>query len=115
MIHVFVKGKDDFGKKKINDLESKFSHFNRKSQVFDIHIYYYPNTPSIGIYQVIKVNGDDHLYSGTMKNLMGKKDIFRFIQVLKDEGLVEFVESIEKIVYYLQSTYNPELLIEAKI
>jgi hypothetical protein len=114
MIHVFIKGHSDFGKKKINATESNFAQFNTNSQVSDIHIYYYPNTPSMGVYKVIEVDNSGNYSEGKMKNLMGEKDIFSFLNFLRLEGLVDFAENIEKIVYHLQSTYNPELLIEAK-
>ncbi len=116
MIHVFIKGQDDFGKEQINNREAVYSQHSPRSRVNDIHIYYYPRTASVGIYQVTKETqyyykeGFSYI-QGRMNNLIGRETPNDLIIRLKSSdkpNIVELGTKLEDIVYELAKKYNPE-------
>lgn len=76
-IYTFIKGEDDFGRKKIaGDIYEYSQHYPRSIED-DIHVYYYPTRKTVSIYQVIKETENaidpDGVFSyvrGEMKNLL---------------------------------------------
>lgn len=82
-----IKGKDDFGKKKIGGNVFEYSHHIPRMVKNDFIIYYYPETKAIGIYQV---TSEEEFY---------EKDGFQYCRgrmARYEKSAAEFVDFIKE-------------------
>jgi hypothetical protein len=112
---LFIKGKDDFGKRKLSSDTWYFESFGYPS-VNDIHLYYYPDRKTIAIYTITEIvsvfndteTGCFSYTSGRMKDmLIGKADSSVLIKELlssNDEKLRKAGLSINNTILKLQET-----------
>ena len=117
VIKTFVKDIHDFGKIALNQQSAEYSQHSR-SQVNDIHVYYYPNKPSCGLYQVIEeleyYHKDGFEYSrGYMHNMIpsnkGIQDVVNKLMTSDKPQEVALGNKLDDLVYNLQKKYNPNL------
>lgn len=120
MIHTFIKNKHDFGKRPITSHLSEYTQHYPRSRKNDIHVYFYPETKSVGIYQVTEEKeyyGDNEGFQyvrGHMKNLVPGKngDVKGFLNRMLNHELEshrDIGKKLDDIIYNLQMKYTPEV------